>query len=99
LYVSSRPRASAREPGPRATREFPAPGSRIFRFAKFRDDSCGSWPGWQRMIYKAIVFLPAIGALIAGLLGRVLGPRPCEILTTSFVGIGAVLSWIALWQV
>jgi NADH-quinone oxidoreductase subunit L len=51
------------------------------------------------MIYKAIVFLPAIGALIAGLLGRVLGARPCEIITTSFVGIGAVLSWIALWQV
>ncbi len=51
------------------------------------------------MIYKAIVFLPAIGALIAGLLGRVLGARPCEIITTSFVGIAAVLSWIALWQV
>ena len=51
------------------------------------------------MIYKAIVFLPAIGALIAGLLGRVLGPRPCEIITTSFVGAAAVLSWIALWQV
>jgi NADH-quinone oxidoreductase subunit L len=51
------------------------------------------------MIYKAIVFLPAIGALIAGLLGRVLGARPCEIITTSFIGIGAVLSWIALWQV
>ena len=51
------------------------------------------------MIYKAIVFLPAFGALIAGLLGRILGPRPCEIITTSFVLIGAVLSWIALWQV
>ena len=51
------------------------------------------------MIYKAIVFLPAIGALIAGLLGRVLGARPCEIITTSFVGVGAVLSWIAFWQV
>ena len=47
------------------------------------------------MIYKAIVFLPIIGALIAGLLGRVLGPRPCEIITTAFVGAGAVLSWIA----
>ena len=43
------------------------------------------------MIYKAIVFLPAIAALIAGLLGRVLGPRPCEIITTSFVGAAAVL--------
>src|SRR5581483_2050687 len=51
------------------------------------------------MIYKAIVFLPAVGFLIAGLLGRVLGPRPCEIITTAFVGIGAVLSWIALWNV
>src|SRR5258708_38638103 len=51
------------------------------------------------MIYKAIVFLPIIGALIAGLLGRALGPRPCEIITAAFVGIGAVLSWIALWQV
>jgi NADH-quinone oxidoreductase subunit L len=51
------------------------------------------------MIYKAIVFLPAIGALIAGLLGRVLGPRPCEIITTSFVGAAAVLSWVAFWQV
>jgi NADH-quinone oxidoreductase subunit L len=51
------------------------------------------------MIYKTIVFLPAIGALIAGLIGRVLGPRPCEIITTAFVLAGAVLSWIVLWQV
>jgi NADH-quinone oxidoreductase subunit L len=51
------------------------------------------------MIYKAIVFLPAIGFLIAGLMGRALGPRPCEVITTLFVGIAAVLSWIALWQV
>ncbi len=26
------------------------------------------------MIYQAIVFLPIIGALIAGLFGRILGP-------------------------
>jgi NADH-quinone oxidoreductase subunit L len=51
------------------------------------------------MIYKAIVFLPASGALIAGLFGRVLGARACEIITTAFVGAGAVLSWIAFWQV
>src|SRR5262249_34663715 len=51
------------------------------------------------MIYQAIVFLPIIGALIAGLLGRALGPRPCEVITTAFVGIGAALSWIAWWQV
>jgi len=51
------------------------------------------------MIYEAIVFLPAAGALIAGLFGRALGPRPCEILTTAFVGIGAALSWIVFWHV
>ncbi len=51
------------------------------------------------MIYKAIVFLPAIGFLIAGLLGRALGPRPCEVITTGLVGVGAVLSWIAFWNV
>jgi NADH-quinone oxidoreductase subunit L len=51
------------------------------------------------MIYQAIVFLPIIGAVIAGLFGRVLGARPCEIITTSFVGIGAVLSLVAFWQV
>jgi NADH-quinone oxidoreductase subunit L len=51
------------------------------------------------MIYNAIVFLPALGALIAGFLGRALGPRACEVITTSFLGIAAALSWIALWQV
>jgi NADH-quinone oxidoreductase subunit L len=51
------------------------------------------------MMYQAIVFLPIVGAIIAGLFGRVLGPRPCEIITTSFVGIGAVLSLVAFWQV
>ena len=34
------------------------------------------------MIYMAIVFLPALGALIAGLLGRVIGDRSSEIVTT-----------------
>ncbi|MBO0739822.1 MAG: NADH-quinone oxidoreductase subunit L [Hyphomicrobiaceae bacterium] len=50
-------------------------------------------------MYKTIVFLPAVGALIAGLIGRVLGARPCEVITTAFVLTGAVLSWIVLWQV
>ena len=51
------------------------------------------------MIYHAIVFLPILGALIAGFLGRAIGARPSEIITTSFVGIAAALSWVALWQV
>ena len=51
------------------------------------------------MIYQAIVFLPALGALIAGFLGRLIGPRPSEVITTGLLGIAAVLSWIALWNV
>src|SRR5262245_3636069 len=51
------------------------------------------------MMYKAIVFLPIIGALIAGLCGRGLGPRPSELITTTLVGISAALSWVAFSQV
>jgi NADH-quinone oxidoreductase subunit L len=51
------------------------------------------------MIYQAIVFLPLAGALIAGFLGRLIGPRPSEVVTTGLLGIAAVLSWIALWNV
>jgi NADH-quinone oxidoreductase subunit L len=51
------------------------------------------------MIYAAIVFLPLIGALIAGLFGRFLGPRPSEIVTTSLLMIAAVLSWVVFARV
>ncbi|HML29674.1 MAG TPA: NADH-quinone oxidoreductase subunit L [Hyphomicrobium sp.] len=51
------------------------------------------------MIYAAIVFLPLAGALIAGFFGRVIGARPSEIITTSFLMLAAVLSWIVFFQV
>ena len=51
------------------------------------------------MIYQAIVFLPLAGALIAGFLGRLIGPRPSEVVTTGLLGIAALLSWISLWNV
>jgi NADH-quinone oxidoreductase subunit L len=51
------------------------------------------------MIYQAIVFLPLAGALIAGFLGRLIGPRPSEVITTGLLGIAAALSWIAFWNV
>lgn len=51
------------------------------------------------MIYPAIVFLPLIGALIAGFFGRMIGPRPSEILTTTLLFIAAALSWYAFVQV
>jgi NADH-quinone oxidoreductase subunit L len=51
------------------------------------------------MIYQAIVFLPLAGALVAGLLGRVIGPRPSELITTAFLMIAAVLSWVVFARV
>ena len=43
---------------------------------------------------QAIVFLPLLGFLIAGLFGRVIGPRPSEFITTLLLGVAAVMSWI-----
>ena len=43
---------------------------------------------------QAIVFLPLVGALIAGLLGRVIGHRTSEYITTGLLIIAAVCSWI-----
>jgi NADH-quinone oxidoreductase subunit L len=51
------------------------------------------------MIYTAIVFLPLIGALIAGLFGRVIGDRPSELVTTALLLTAAVLSWVAFFDV
>ena len=48
---------------------------------------------------QAIVFLPLIGALVAGLLGRTIGHRPSEYLTTGLLIIAAVLSWIVFLPV
>ena len=45
------------------------------------------------MIYSAIVFLPLLGALIAGLFGRVIGDRPSEVITTGLMMTAAALSW------
>ena len=50
-------------------------------------------------MYHAIVFLPLFGFLIVGLFGRKLGARPSEIVTTSFLGVAALLSWVALLRV
>ena len=44
-------------------------------------------------MYQAIVFLPLLGFLIAGLFGRQLGARPSEIVTTSLLFISALLAW------
>jgi NADH-quinone oxidoreductase subunit L len=46
-------------------------------------------------MYHAIVFLPLIGFLIAGLFGRSIGAKASEYVTSGFLVIAAVLSWIA----
>lgn len=47
------------------------------------------------MLYYLIVFLPLIGFLVAGIGGRTLGIRSCEILTSSFMVLSAILSWFS----
>ena len=44
-------------------------------------------------LYKAIVFLPLIGAIVAGLFGRAIGAKASEYLTSGLMIIAAVLSW------
>ncbi|WP_298352785.1 NADH-quinone oxidoreductase subunit L [Rhodoblastus sp.] len=50
-------------------------------------------------MYSAIVFLPLLGFLIAGLLGRKIGDRASEIVTTTFLFISCALSWITFIRV
>src|SRR3974377_1017409 len=41
----------------------------------------------------AVVFLPLLGFLIAGLFGRLIGARASELVTTSLLFVAAALSW------
>lgn len=45
-------------------------------------------------MYHAILFLPLIGALVAGLLGRSIGHKAAEYLTTGLLMASALLSWV-----
>ncbi len=51
------------------------------------------------MLYKTIVFLPLIAFLITGLFGRSLGDKLSQFITSGFVTISAVLSWVAFYAV
>ena len=50
-------------------------------------------------MYHAIVFFPLIGALIAGLFGRLIGARMSELVTTGCLAFAALLSWGAFFLV
>src|SRR5262245_11085614 len=51
------------------------------------------------LLYKAIVFLPLIGAIIAGLFGRGIGAKASEYVTTGLMIVAGVLSWIVFFTV
>ena len=48
---------------------------------------------------QAIVFLPLIGFLIAGLLGQGIGAKASEYVTSGLLVIAAILSWIVFFRV
>jgi NADH-quinone oxidoreductase subunit L len=50
-------------------------------------------------MYQAIVFLPLLGFLIVGLFGTSLGAKASEYITSGFLVVSAVLSWIAFFSV
>ncbi|PHP68141.1 NADH-quinone oxidoreductase subunit L [Zhengella mangrovi] len=50
-------------------------------------------------MYHAIVFLPLIGFLIAGLFGRSIGAKASEYITSGLLVVSAVLSWVAFFTV
>jgi len=50
-------------------------------------------------MYHAIVFLPLIGALIAGFGGRAIGAKASEYVTTLFLIVAALLSWVAFFTI
>ena len=50
-------------------------------------------------MYQTIVFLPLAGALLAGFFGRWLGARTSAVVTSTFLVLSALLSWVAFYQV
>ena len=42
-------------------------------------------------MYAAIVFLPLLGFLVAGLFGRIIGTRASELVTTGLLFVSAAL--------
>ncbi|KAB2699090.1 NADH-quinone oxidoreductase subunit L [Brucella haematophila] len=51
------------------------------------------------MLYYAIVFLPLIGFLIAGLFGNKIGAKASEYITSGLMVIVAICSWIVFFQI
>lgn len=50
-------------------------------------------------MYSAIVFLPLVGAIIAGFGGRVIGDRGAQIVTCGAMIVSSILAIVAFWEV
>ncbi len=50
-------------------------------------------------MYTLIVFLPLLGAILAGFFGRMIGVKLSEYITSGFVLFAAILSWVSLFQI
>ncbi len=50
-------------------------------------------------MYQAIVFLPLLGAVVAGFFGRLIGARAAELFTSGLLLVSCLLSWIAFYSV
>ena len=51
------------------------------------------------MIYVAAIFLPLLGAAIAGFFGRALGDRASAVTACVFLGLAMLAGWVAFYQV
>ncbi|MEO0619928.1 MAG: NADH-quinone oxidoreductase subunit L, partial [Pseudomonadota bacterium] len=49
-------------------------------------------------MYSAILFLPLIGAIIAGFFGRMIGHKAAEFVTSGLLVLTALLSWIVFFD-
>jgi NADH-quinone oxidoreductase subunit L len=49
-------------------------------------------------VYQVIVALPLLGFLIAGIFGRLIGPRASEIVTTALLFVSMLLAWIVFGE-
>src|SRR3546814_15145996 len=50
-------------------------------------------------MYSAIVFLPLVAALVAGLRGRVIGDRGAQVVTCGAMILSSILGVVAFWEV
>jgi len=50
-------------------------------------------------MYSAIVFLPLLGFLIAGIFGRVIGAKASEYITSGLLVVSCIFAWVAFFTV